>query len=138
MIKITENEEGTFNINENSWCEHCGDLEPYDLTYTEGTCWCEHCFKANPGSWEIEDPTEEEWKELNESERIAKIKYFTNRLVQLSGENKYEKFYKDIVDAVEELTEEYCNNCTCFKPCGSNDQETMTKINKIIDEFDRT
>jgi hypothetical protein len=56
-----------------AFCEHCGELEPYDLTLEEvaGLSWCVDCAAS-----EGREPP----KEVRECEKVAKIKYFEMEL----------------------------------------------------------
>jgi hypothetical protein len=66
-------------INEDAWCEHCGKLEQYDLTFWDGcSCWCEDCACANG-----EKPPS---KRKKQSSLRVEIRQFKARLEQLKSE----------------------------------------------------
>lgn len=66
---------------ETSFCEHCGDLEPFDATYYDGgTRWCMDCSSA----FEEEiDPSKEEMVEIEKASIKKKIAYFEGRISYL-------------------------------------------------------
>ena len=72
------------DFNENPSCEHCGDLEPFSMTFSEvdyGCPWCRWCVEANPDSFNLSDVN---WKELEKKEDELKVKHFQERLDCLS------------------------------------------------------
>jgi len=60
-------------IRKHTFCEHCGQLEPYDLVLEEADklSWCLNCAAS-----EDREPP----KEVLECEKAAKIKYFEMQL----------------------------------------------------------
>ena len=59
------------------YCEHCGDLERFDLTYSsDGTSWCEDCADA------AEPPAK-----LLKAQRTAKQKYFAEKYEEWTDEH---------------------------------------------------
>lgn len=70
-------------VEEECFCEHCGDLEPFSLVYSdEGAYWCMDCAQYNE-----EFNTLFTWTDIKEkeSESISKkIQYFSNRIHSLA------------------------------------------------------
>jgi len=64
---------------EEAWCEHCGDLEPYDATVEDGTRWCIDC--ATYG--DTLKVTEKEREDIHTKELEHKLAYFEERIVSL-------------------------------------------------------
>lgn len=66
---------------EEAWCEHCGDLEPFDATLDNGTHWCMDCAKYNDDF----PLSEDEEKAIKIQELAYKFRYFTDRLKSISA-----------------------------------------------------
>jgi hypothetical protein len=47
----------------------------------------------------------------------------------------YEKFYREVKEAVETPTVDPCNGCSCWNVCGNNEQEIMARIHNILEKF---
>jgi hypothetical protein len=56
---------------ENSWCEHCGQLEPYTAVVEDGSQYCLDCMRMND-NFEL---SEEERYEVEVKETSEQIKY---------------------------------------------------------------
>jgi len=60
-----------------AWCEHCGELEPFDATYNDGgTYWCIPCAGYG-GDLKL---TDDDMAEIEIEESKRKIKYFRERI----------------------------------------------------------
>ena len=63
-------------------CEHCGRLEPFTLTFFDGsTYWCRWCadtFDDFHDEFEYKDI-----EKLLEQQRVLKIEYYTKRIAKL-------------------------------------------------------
>ena len=73
---------GTFYVDEEPFCEHCYDLEPFTLTWEEedGCTWCMAC--ATCGDFDFEH-NKEEIEEWEEKARQAKVAHFEGRVKEL-------------------------------------------------------
>lgn len=68
-------EEGQIFIAEQSSCEHCTDLEPFDACISDGsTFWCINCYTCEN---EIPDDV---LKEIEKREKVAKQKFYKKKL----------------------------------------------------------
>lgn len=72
----------SIRIQESSFCEHCMELEPYDLEFFDGNVtWCESCF---------DHPVTEDadaMAQLKRWEKEEKTKYLNKRLRGLSDDD---------------------------------------------------
>lgn len=76
-----ERERSPFKVQAEAFCEHCYDLEPYDLVYDDGgTTWCMSCFHC--GDYEHDSDDLKYWEKVEKEE---KIKYFKSRLQDLES-----------------------------------------------------
>lgn len=74
----------SWEFNEEPSCEHCGDLEPFTMTFDEDGCpWCRWCVEING---ELFGYDESIMNELEEKEIDFKIKHFERRLKSLREE----------------------------------------------------
>lgn len=56
-------------------CEHCRELEPYDIVFSHYTTYCEDCMNANNAL-----PPDDMLKQAKEHSLKCKIEYFTERI----------------------------------------------------------
>lgn len=90
MIKINDGSkwiENSFVLQKDCNCEHCGQLEPYTLVYREDTDWCIDCYnvnkRLNSGEFWNLTVSDEDIKDLKETERKCKVTYFLKRAKEL-------------------------------------------------------
>jgi hypothetical protein len=74
---------GYIEFHENPFCEHCGELEPYDPTLQEGEdagyiTWCMDC------AWANELATKAEIDKAEELAKPKKKKYYEEKLKENS------------------------------------------------------
>jgi len=81
MYNIGKNcELGNVSISENGSCESCGDLEPFDINWSDGlTWWCVDCATLN----EEFSITKLEMKELLDTQKFLKREYYEKKLAEL-------------------------------------------------------
>lgn len=80
---------------EEVWCEHCGDLEPFDATLEMGTNWCMDCARYNDDFQLSED----EKKAIRIQELVYKFRYFNKRLqsVATSLSNAFDDANEEVI-----------------------------------------
>ena len=82
FMKTKEIKSVSIEIDEDSNCEHCGNLEPFSLTFYDGnTCWCESCFNSD-----IENEgmiTKDTINEYREKSKDKLKEYYTQKLKNL-------------------------------------------------------
>ncbi len=66
------------------WCEQCGELEPFTLTFdSDGVYWCIDC-SVSQGIY----LTSQDIIDLDKTEKEKKIKYFQKRIEELKRYGK--------------------------------------------------
>ena len=86
-MKISnECEVGSFSIEEECDCEHCGDLKPFSVTWSDGgTWWCLNCAQYDYEKFELTD----EFREILLHIQMGKVKkYHTEGLVNVIKQTK--------------------------------------------------
>lgn len=72
---------GKINFYLEPTCEHCGQLEPYDMEFFDDcTGWCRWCAESNGDIGDV-DP---DWIEA--MERKMKIDYYKEQIIRLEEE----------------------------------------------------
>jgi len=68
-----------------AFCEHCGDLEPYSMTFNDdGVWWCQWCVRTDPEEYGVENVN---WEESQEQEKQHQAKYYESKVKSLSPKN---------------------------------------------------
>lgn len=78
----------TLQIEEDAFCEHCLELEPYTLCWDDGGCsWCMTC--AQCGDFDFEH-TAKEVKEWEKKAQEKQLEYYRGKVKQLESSNTTE------------------------------------------------
>ena len=86
-MKISnECEVGSFSIEEECDCEHCGDLKPFSVTWSDGgTWWCLSCARYDYEKFELTDEFE---KQLFFIQKGKLSEYHTQGLLDVAEQKK--------------------------------------------------
>lgn len=83
MKLVNECEVGNFSIDEECDCEHCGDLAPFSVTWSNGGTW--YCLSCAEGDEDFEMTDEFRAMLLVMQKEMAKD-YYTKQLTNIENQ----------------------------------------------------